>query len=64
MSPLRHKWREGEAIGEDTADTQDKDDGDDDKKPTGPRDDSVLHDPAVLAAGKSTKVHQTMYPSD
>ena len=46
----------GEAIGEDTADTQeDKDDGNDDKKPTGPRDGSVSHDPAVLAAGRISK---------
>ena len=45
-----------EAIGDDTAETQeDKDSDDDDKKPTGPRDGSILHDPVVLAAGKISK---------
>ena len=45
----------GKAIG-DTAETQeDKDDDDDDKKPTGPRDGSILHDSAVLAAGRISK---------
>ena len=46
----------GEAIGDDTAETQeDKDVDDDDKKPTGPRDGSISHDPAVLAAGRISK---------
>ena len=46
----------GGAIGDDTAETQeDKDGDDDDKKATGPRDGSVLHDPAVLAAGRISK---------
>ena len=46
----------GEAIGDDTAETQeDKDGDDDDKKPTGPRDGSILHDPAILAAGRISK---------
>ena len=46
----------GEAISDDTAETQeDKDGDDDDKKPTGPRDGSVSHDPAVLAAGRISK---------
>ena len=46
----------GKAIREDTADTpEDKDDGNDDKKHTSPRDDSVSHDPAVLAAGRISK---------
>ena len=46
----------GEAIGDDTAETQEDKDGDDDgKKPTGPRDGSVSHDPAVLAAGRFSK---------
>ena len=49
----------GEAIGEDTADTQEDNDGGDDKKYTSPRDGSVSHDPVVLA---SVRVHQTMYP--
>ena len=45
-----------EAISDDTAETQEDKDGDDDnKKPTGPRDGSVLHDPAVLAAGRISK---------
>ena len=46
----------GEAISHDTAETQeDKDGDDDDKKHTGPRDGSILHDPAVLAAGRISK---------
>ena len=46
----------GKAIGDDTAKTQEDKDGDnDDKKPTGLRDGSVLHDPAVLAAGRVSK---------
>ena len=46
----------GEAISDDTAETQEDKDGDnDDKKPTGPRDGSILHDPAVLAAGIISK---------
>ena len=46
----------GEAIGDDTAETQEDKDGDDDgKKPTGPRDGSILHDTAVLAAGRISK---------
>ena len=46
----------GEAISDDTAETQEDKDGDnDDKKPTGPRDSSVLHDPAVLAVGRISK---------
>ena len=46
----------GEAICDDTAETQeDKDGDDDDKKPTGPKDGSVLHDPVVLAAGRISK---------
>ena len=46
----------GKAISDDTAETQeDKDGDDDDKKPTGPRDGSILHDPAVLAAGRISK---------
>ena len=46
----------GEAIGDDTAETQEDKDGDNgDKKPTGPRDGSVLHDPAVLAVGRISK---------
>ena len=45
-----------EAIGDDTAETQEDKDGDnDDKKPTGPRDGSNLHDPAVLVAGRISK---------
>ena len=45
-----------EAISDDTAETQeDKDSDDDVKKPTGPRDGSVSHDPAVLAAGRISK---------
>ena len=45
-----------EAISDDTAETQeDKDSDDDDKKPTGPRDGSILHDPAILAAGRISK---------
>ena len=45
-----------EAIGADTAETQqDKDGDDDDKRPTGPRDGSVSHDPVVLAAGRISK---------
>ena len=54
----------GKAIGDDTAETQeDKDSDNDDKKPTGPRDGSILHDPAVLAAGrisKSTSDHMSI----
>ena len=47
---------QGKAISDDTAETQeDKDGDDDDKKPTGPRDGSILHDPAVLAAGRISK---------
>ena len=46
----------GEAIGDDTAATQEDQDGDDgDKKPTGPTDGSISHDPAVLAVGRITK---------
>ena len=46
----------GETISDDTAETQeDKDGDDDDKKPTGPRDGSILHDPVVLAAGRISK---------
>ena len=46
----------GKAIGDDTAETQeDKDSDDDDKKPTGPRNGSILHDPVVLAAGRISK---------
>ena len=46
----------GKAISDDTAETQeDKDGDDDDKKPTGPRDGSVSHDSAVLAAGRISK---------
>ena len=46
----------GEAIGDDTAETQEDNDGDIyDIKPTGPRDGSVLHDPAVLVAGRISK---------
>ena len=45
----------GGAIGDDTAETQEDKDGDDDKKPTGPRDGSILHDPVVLAAGRISK---------
>ena len=46
----------GEAIGDDTAETQEDKDGDnDDKKPTDPRDDSVSRDPAVLAVGRISK---------
>ena len=46
----------GEAISDNTAETQeDKDSDNDDKKPTGPRDGSVSHDPAVLAAGRISK---------
>ena len=46
----------GKAIGDDTSETQEDKDGDnDDKKPTGPRDGSVLHDPAVLAVGRISK---------
>ena len=46
----------GEAIGDDTAETQEDKDGDnDDKKPTGPRDGSISHDHAVLAVGKISK---------
>ena len=55
----------GEAIGDDTAETQeDKDSDDDDKRLTGPRDGSISHDPVVLAAGRIAKVHQTMCPSE
>ena len=54
----------GEALGDDTAETQEDKDGDnDDKKPTGPRDGSVSHDPAVLAVGrisKSTSDHMSI----
>ena len=46
----------GGAIGDDTAETQeDKDSDNDDKKLTGPRDGSVLHDPVVLVAGRISK---------
>ena len=46
----------GKAMGDDTAETQeDKDSDDDDKKPTGPRDGSILHDLVVLAAGRISK---------
>ena len=46
----------GEAISDDTAETQEDKDGDDGgKKPAGPRDGSVLHDPVVLAAGRISK---------
>ena len=46
----------GEAIGDDTAETQeDKDGANDDKEPTGPRDSSILHDPAFLAVGRISK---------
>ena len=46
----------GEAISDDTAETQEDKDGDnDDKKPTCPRDGSILHDPVVLAAGRISK---------
>ena len=46
----------GKAISDDRAETQeDKDGKDDDKKPTGPRDGSILHVPAVLAAGRISK---------
>ena len=46
----------GEAISDDTAETQeDKDSDNDDKKPTGPGDGSILHDPAVLAVGRISK---------
>ena len=46
----------GKAIGDDTAETQEDKDGDDgDKKPTDPRDGSILHDPAVLAVGRNSK---------
>ena len=46
----------GKAISDDTAETQEDKDGDDDnKKPTGPRDGPVSHDPAVLAAGRISK---------
>ena len=45
----------GEAIGDDTAETQEDQDGDDDK-PTGPRDGSISHDPSVLAAGRICKI--------
>ena len=46
----------GKAIGDDTAETQEDKDGDDgDKKPTGPRDGSFLHDPVVLAVGRISK---------
>ena len=46
----------GEAISDDTAETQeDKDSDNGDKKPTGPRDGSILHDPAVLAVGRISK---------
>ena len=46
----------GEAISDDTAETQEDKAGDnDDKKPTGPRDGSISHDPAVLAAGRISK---------
>ena len=45
-----------EDISDDPAETQeDKDGDDDDKKPTGPRDGSISHDPAVLAAGRISK---------
>ena len=46
----------GEAISDDKAETQeDKDSDDGDKKPTGPRDGSVSHDPAILAVGRISK---------
>ena len=45
----------GKAISEDSSDTQDKDDGSDDKKHTSPRDGSILHDPVVLAVGRNSK---------
>ena len=46
----------GKTIGDDTAETQeDTNSDDDDKKPTGPRDGSVSHDPVVLAAGRISK---------
>ena len=46
----------GKAISDDTAETQEDKDGDnDDKKPTGPRDGPVSHDPVVLAAGRISK---------
>ena len=46
----------GRAISDDITETQEDKDGDgDDKKPTGPRDGSVAHDPVVLAAGRISK---------
>ena len=46
----------GKAIGDNTAEThKDKDSDNDDKKPTGPRDGSILNDPAVLAVGRISK---------
>ena len=46
----------GEAIGDDTAETQEDQDGDNsDKKPTGPRDGSNSHDPSVLVVGRISK---------
>ena len=45
-----------EANDEEPANTQEGvDDDNDDKRPAGPQDCSVLHDPAVLAAGRITK---------
>ena len=53
---LKQTLNPGQAIGEDTADTQEvKDDGGDDKKHSSPRDGSALHDPTVLAAGRINK---------
>ena len=55
-APATQTLNPGEAIGDDTAETQEDKDGDnDDKKPTCPRDSSVSHDPAVLAAGRISK---------
>ena len=46
----------GKAISDDTAETQeDKDHDDDDKKPADPRNGSISHDSAVLAAGRISK---------
>ena len=51
-----HNLNPGEAISDDTTETQeDKDGDDDDKKPTDPRDGSISHGPAVLAAGRISK---------
>ena len=51
-----HTSNPGEAIGDDTAETQEEKNGDNgDKKPKGTRDGSVLHDPVVLAAGRIKK---------